>query len=113
MVSIFKSFEQMLDSFKFNLEVFSTKPEDLFKDVEYEKTEESGTDENSTWKVEKWSSAAGNVSFYKKVTKYKPKEQKTPTVEELKAQLQEAIKEEKFEKAIKLRDEINKMKKGE
>ncbi len=50
----------------------------------------------------------GNIKYYKKVTTFKGTEEKQPTVEELKNQLQEAIKEEKFELAIKLRDQIKK-----
>ena len=105
----------MLDSFNFHFEVNSFKPEDMFKDVEYEKTEESGSDENSTWKTERWSSAAGNVSYYKKVTKSKKKEKQEPSLEELKNHLETAVKEQQFEKAIKLRDTIKQIenKKGQ
>jgi len=106
MLSIFKAFDQMLESYKFNLQAYSTNPVDLFKDIEHEKTEEEGSNETSTWKTEKWSSSTGNVTFYKKVIKFKPKETKEPSIEDLKNLLNKAIEEERFEDAIKLRDQI-------
>lgn len=114
MLTVFKNFEKMMDSFKFDFEINSFKPEKMFKNVKYEKTEETGSDDNSTWKSEKWSSEAGNISYYKKVTTYKPQEEKQPTLEELQSNLDEAVKEQKFELAIKLRDKIKNIeKKGE
>lgn len=109
--SLFKSFENMLDSFKFEFNFESTKPENIFKNVEYEKTEETGSDENSSWKSERWTSEDGNIKYYKKVTTFKSKETKKPTLEDLKNQLNEAVKEQKYETAIKLRDTINQMEK--
>lgn len=72
MLTLFKTFDKFLNSFNFEFEM---NPEQMFKDIKHEKTEEKGSDENSTWHQETWTSENGKYSYYKKVTKYQPKQE--------------------------------------
>lgn len=112
MLTLFKTFDKFLNSFNFEFEM---NPEQMFKDIKHEKTEEKGSDENSTWHQETWTSENGKYSYYKKVTKYQPKQEtkKEPTLLELKQKLEDVLKEQKYEEAIKLRDAIKEKEKGQ
>lgn len=101
-LTLFKAFD--MDKYLYN-----TSPDKMFENLKYNKTEESGESETTTWKSESWQSEDGKVKYFKKVIDYTPKK-KEISVDDLKLQLDEAIKTEKFEEAIKLRDQIKKLK---
>jgi excinuclease UvrABC helicase subunit UvrB len=65
---------------------------------------EEGEDENYKWKKETWSSADG--SFFKTKTYYTPKFLSKKELSLLKKELELAVKEERYEDAAKIRDEI-------
>lgn len=72
-------------------------------DKGYEREEESGEDENGSWKVEKWKSIDGTSSFYRKF--YQTKE-KIKTREDLEKEMNLAASEQRFEDAAKLQKEL-------
>jgi len=85
-----------------------TDPSNMFKDLKHKRTEESGETDDYFWKSEDWSSEDGTAKFTRKVYTSKPRER----TENLKAELDKAIAEQRFEDAIKIRDKINEKKQG-
>lgn len=104
MYSLIKSIDSWLDFW--NIE--PTDPNKIFKGKEHKKTEESGESEDYKWTSEEWTSEDGHTKFYRKVMTSKPK----PEKKDLHKELDLAIKEQRFEDAIKLRDQIKKEKAG-
>jgi excinuclease UvrABC helicase subunit UvrB len=60
-------------------------------------------------KNEKWTSVDGNTIYKRSVMESKVEKLQEKTIQELKSELDEAIKSENFEKAIELRDKIKKL----
>lgn len=86
-----------------------TDPLKMFKGKEHKKTEESGESEGYSWNSEEWTSEDGSTKYYRKVMTSKPKEkEKTANLEE---ELNKAIKEQRFEDAIKFKDLLKEKKK--
>jgi len=96
------------------LELFETpgfsSPDELFKDVKYQKVEESGEDSNFSWRSESWKSDTGEIQYYKKVYTTKGFKEKTPDLKDLQKKLQSAIDTQRFEDAAKIRDQIKSIK---
>jgi protein-arginine kinase activator protein McsA len=104
MYSLIKSIDNWLDFW--NIE--PTDPRKIFGSKEHKRTEESGESEDYKWTSEEWTSEDGKTKFYRKVMTSKAK----PEKRNLQKELDLAIREQRFEDAIKLRDEIKKEKAG-
>jgi excinuclease UvrABC helicase subunit UvrB len=96
----------MLRLFLFNdfEDLFNDFGKKSFDESKLNKEVEEGSDGTHTWKKETWSSVDG--SFYKTKTVFTTKQFPKKSISELKDALQKALKEERYEDAAKLRDEI-------
>lgn len=83
-------------------------PED--GDPNFNKTEESVETGSHTIKKEVWTSIDGTQRFERTSmqSKSQPKALKEPTVEDLKLELNSAVENQEYERAIEIRDELKK-----
>lgn len=81
-------------------------------DKNFNKTVETTENETHVFKKETWVSVDGYTKMSRTTyeSKSKPKETLKPTKEDLQKQLDAAVKEQDFETAIKLRDQISEFK---
>lgn len=80
-------------------------------DPNFNKTEENVETQNHIIKKELWVSLDGSQRFERSSmhSKHNQKLLKEPTKEDIKLMLEEAVEKQDFEKAIELRDKLNKL----
>jgi len=122
---VFSGFENTIKSFEKQATEFQKRMEDRMKEVfdmptmfgtPHNYKTETGEDANTTWKHETWTDKSGMFKYSRKTVHAKTsdkvtkeEEVKKPTVDELKAKMEEYAKSHEYEKAAKLRDIIKEM----
>lgn len=126
---VFANFGKTMKSIEDEANRFQKKMEERMKEVmdlpqmfgkPYNYKAETGEDEHNTWKQETWTDKSGMFKYSRKTVTAKTgskvtkeNEVKAPTVDELKAKMEEHAKNHEYEKAAELRDIIKEMSKTE